>query len=90
MYKARLVAQVFRQVKGLDYFETFSPVVRYDSIRFLLAFFAAFGFQIHRMDVASAFLNGILDVEIYMVQPPALFVQVQKRKCVVYIKVCMV
>ncbi|OWB85592.1 catalytic activity protein [[Candida] boidinii] len=61
VYKARLVAQGFRQVKGLDHFETFSPVVSYDSIRFLLAISSHFHFQIHQIDVTTAFLNGILD-----------------------------
>ena len=65
-YKARLVAQGFRQVYGLDYFETFSPVVRYESIRIVLALSAHFGLLIHQMDVSTAFLNGTLDEEIYM------------------------
>ncbi|TID31301.1 hypothetical protein CANINC_000106, partial [Pichia inconspicua] len=68
-YKARLVAQGFRQVYGLDYFETFSPVVRYESIRIVLALSAQFGLEIHQMDVSTAFLNGKLNEEIYMKVP---------------------
>ena len=68
-YKARLVAQGFRQVYGLDYFETFSPVVRYESIRILFALASQFKLIIHQMDVTTAFLNGSLDEEIYMKVP---------------------
>lgn len=69
-YKARLVAQGFRQVHGLDYGETFSPVVRYESIRVLFALAARFDLVIHQMDVTTAFLNGDLHEEIYMQPPP--------------------
>lgn len=69
IYKARLVAQGFRQVQGLDYQETFSPVIRYESIRLLFATAAEFHLGIHQMDVTTAFLNGDLDEEIYMNQP---------------------
>lgn len=69
LYKARLVAQGFRQIHGIDYGETFSPVVRYESIRVLFALAAQFGLAIHQMDVTTAFLNGDLDEEIYMQVP---------------------
>lgn len=69
-YKARLVAQGFRQVHGLDYGETFSPVVRYESIRVLFALAATFDLVIHQMDVTTAFLNGELHEDIYMQPPP--------------------
>lgn len=69
-YKARLVAQGFRQVHGLDYGETFSPVIRYESIRLLFSLAAQFGLVIHQMDVTTAFLNGDLAEEIYMLPPP--------------------
>ncbi len=69
-YKARLVAQGFRQVQGLDYGETFSPVVRYESIRMLFAIAAQYDLHIHQMDVTTAFLNGDLVEEIYMQPPP--------------------
>ena len=71
-YKARLVAQGFRQIHGLDYTETFSPVVRYESIRVLFAIAAQFQLKIHQMDVTTAFLNGDLAEEIYMRVPPGI------------------
>lgn len=67
-YKARLVAKGFTQRQGIDYGETFSPVVRYASIRILLAISAKFDLDIEQMDVA--FLHGKIDEDIYMVQPP--------------------
>ena len=59
-YKARLVAQGFTQIKGIDYTETYSPVARFTSIRTMLALCAIFGYQVHQMDVETAFLNGTL------------------------------
>ena len=68
-YKARLVAQGFAQKPGIDFTETFAPVAKTDSIRLLLAFAAANNFEIHQVDVKSAFLNGKLEETIYMCQP---------------------
>ena len=68
-YKARLVAQGFSQVQGLDYSEVFSPVVRYAGFRSLLAFANVNDLEVHQMDVTTAFLHGELDHEIYMEQP---------------------
>ena len=68
-YKARLVAQGFLQRAGQDYDETFCPVVRFESIRSILAMAAQKGLIVHQMDVTSAFLNGNLDEEVYMAQP---------------------
>ena len=68
-YKARLVAQAYSQVKGMDYDEVFSPVARNTSVRSLLALANAHDLEIHQMDVKAAFLNGSLDCEIYMSQP---------------------
>ena len=69
-YKARFVAKGYTQKPGEDHDETFSPVVRYSSIRTLLAFSVQNGMIIHQMDVVTAFLNGTLDEDIYMEQPP--------------------
>ena len=68
--KARLVAQGYSQVEGLDFGETFAPVARLESIRILLAYAAFSGFTLHQMDVKSAFLNGPLQEEVYVSQPP--------------------
>lgn len=68
-FKARLVAKGCSQKYGIDFQETFSPVVRYSSIRILLALAVEYGLEIHQMDVVSAYLNGELKDEIYMQQP---------------------
>ncbi len=65
-YKARLVAQGFSQKFGC---ETFSPVVRGESIRALLALATQENMHLHQMDVQIAFLNGDLHEEVYMRQP---------------------
>ncbi|KAK1663679.1 hypothetical protein QYE76_051838 [Lolium multiflorum] len=69
VYKARLVAKGFRQIQGVDYDETFSPVVKLKSVRILLAIAAFFDYEIWQMDVKTAFLNGDIEEELYMVQP---------------------
>jgi len=56
--KARLVAQGFTQIEGLDFGETYAPVARLESIRILLAYAAHHDFKLYQMDVKSAFLNG--------------------------------
>ncbi|GKF00464.1 retrotransposon protein, putative, ty1-copia subclass, partial [Tanacetum coccineum] len=68
-YKARLVAKGFTQTYGVDYEETFSPVANIRAIRILIAITAFYDYEIWKMDVKTAFLNGYLDEDIYMVQP---------------------
>jgi transposase InsO family protein len=68
-HKARLVAKGYSQKYGLDYEETYAPVVRYASLRALLALAAHHDWEVHHMDVKSAYLNGNLAEEIYMEQP---------------------
>ena len=68
-FKARLVAQGYTQKEGLDYDETFSPVVRSESIRSVISLACKEGLKLHQMDVTTAFLNGELDQVIYMKQP---------------------
>jgi len=67
--KARLVARGFSQTHGVDYFETFSPVVRYESVRCILSLAAAKKMDIVQFDVKTAFLNGDLKEEVFMSQP---------------------
>ena len=66
---ARLVAKGFTQIFGLDYNEIFSPVARFESLQLLLVLAMLEDWEIHQMDVKSAFLNGVLEEEIYMEQP---------------------
>eukprot|EP00253_Pinus_taeda_P017794 PITA_17794 len=68
-HKARLVAKGFSQVEGIDYTETFSPVAKMNSIRLVLSLAASLKWEVHQMDVKSAFLHGDLHEEIYMEQP---------------------
>ncbi|KAM1269944.1 hypothetical protein ACFX15_001999 [Malus domestica] len=69
-YKARLVAKGFTQREGIDYNDTFSPVSSKDSMRIIMALTSHFDLELHQMDVKTAFLNGDLEEDIYMVQPP--------------------
>ena len=68
-HKARLVAQGYNQKYGSDYDETFCPVVRLESLRTLVALSTQRGLELHHVDVATAFLNGTLQEEVYMKQP---------------------
>jgi hypothetical protein len=68
--KARLVAQDYTQVEGLDYDETYAPVARLEAIRILLAYACAHNIKLYQMDVKSAFLNGIINELVFVEQPP--------------------
>ncbi|GKG30284.1 retrovirus-related pol polyprotein from transposon TNT 1-94, partial [Tanacetum coccineum] len=67
--KARLVAQGYNQQEGIDYDETYAPVARLEYIRILLAYACALDFRLFQMDVESAFLNGLINDEVYVAQP---------------------
>ncbi|UYV79712.1 hypothetical protein LAZ67_18000381 [Cordylochernes scorpioides] len=68
-FKARLVANGYSQIKNVDYFDTFSPVVRYDSLRILLSHAASERMFLKQFDVKTAFLNGELEELVYLEQP---------------------
>lgn len=69
-YKARLVARGFTQREGIDYEETFAPVLKFSTLRILIALATSLNLQMEQMDVVTAFLNGVLDEVIYMKPPP--------------------
>jgi hypothetical protein len=68
--KARLVAQGYTQVEGLDFGETYAPVARLEAIRILLTYACAHNIKLYQMDVKSVFLNGYINEEVYVEQPP--------------------
>ena len=69
-FKDRLVEKGFSQQLGIDFGETFSPVARLDTVRAVLATKTQNKWKLYQMDVKSTFVNGILEEEIYMQQPP--------------------
>jgi hypothetical protein len=64
--KAHLVAQGYSQLEGLDFGETFAPVARLEAVRILLSFATSKGFKLDQMDIKSAFLNGVIQEEVYV------------------------
>ena len=68
-HKARLVAKGYVQRHGIDFEEVFAPVARLDTVRLLLALAANRGWQVHHLDVKTAFLNSDLVEEVYVSQP---------------------
>ncbi|GJW03741.1 retrovirus-related pol polyprotein from transposon RE1 [Tanacetum coccineum] len=96
-YKARLVAQGFTHIPGLDYSHTFSPVVKASTVRIVLSLAVLNNWSLHQLDVKNAFLNGNLTETVFMEQPPG-FIDVnhqadtslfvfQREKCLLYLLV---
>jgi hypothetical protein len=69
-HKAQLVSKVFSQVEGIGYNETFAPIDKMNSIYLVLSLVVSHKWEVHQMDVKSAFLHGYLQEEIYMEHPP--------------------
>ena len=69
--KARLVAKGYNQEEGIDFDETFARVARLEAIRISLAFTSYMNNKLYQMDVKCAFLNGYLQEEVYVEQPPS-------------------
>lgn len=74
------MAKGYNQKEGIDYNETFSPVSTKDAFRTVMALVAHFNLELHQMDVKTAFLNGDLHEEIYMLQPNG-FVEDENKVC---------
>jgi len=70
MHFKHLVAKVYNQEEGIDYEETYAPVGRLEAIRMFLAYASIMNFMLYQMDVKSAFLNGLIQEEVYVEQPP--------------------
>ena len=79
-YKASLVIKGYKQTKGMDYFDTYSPVTRINSIRMVPAIAALRNLDVHQMDMKTAFLNGDLEEEIYMEHPEGFSTSEQEKK----------
>jgi hypothetical protein len=69
-HKARLIRKGFSQIPGIDFVETFAPVMRLETFRLLMALATKLSLLIHVVDIVGAYLNGTLQETIYMEQPP--------------------
>ena len=79
-HKARLVVKGYAQRHGIDYDEVFAPVARMEAVRLLLALAAHEGWEVHHMDVKTAFLNGDLQEEVFVEQAPGFAQKGQEHK----------
>ena len=79
-YKARLLAKGYVQKHGIDYGEVFAPVARVETIRLVIALAASKGWEVHHLDVKTAFLHGELKEEVYVSQPEGFVVKGKEEK----------
>jgi len=79
-HKARLVAKGYVQKRGIDFDKVFAPVARLETVRLLISIAAQKGWQVHHMDVKSAFLNGELEEDVYVLQPPGFEIKGEECK----------
>ena len=70
-YKARLVTKGYTQTYGIDYQETFAPVIKMNMARVLLSLLVIIDWSLHQLDIKNAFLNGELKEEVYTLLPPS-------------------
>lgn len=75
-----MLACGFTQKLGIDYKETFSPIIKIARLCILIALATIYNLEVHQMDVITIFLHGLLNKEIYISQPPIYEVSSQKRK----------
>jgi hypothetical protein len=79
-HKARLVARGFLEQQGIDFTEVYAPVARMETIRLVVAIANSYGWTLSHMDVKSAFLNGPLEEEVFVLQPPGFEIDHAKDK----------
>ncbi|KAL3500574.1 hypothetical protein ACH5RR_039667 [Cinchona calisaya] len=84
-HKARLVARGYSQQRGIDFDETFSPVVCFETVRTILAMAAQLRWKVYQFDVKSAFLNGDLKEEVYVNQPDGFVVKGATKRILRYV-----
>ena len=75
-----MVAKRFNQRPGIDFTETFAPVARLSSVRLLLSLSAQFNMKVHQLDITTAYLNGIIEEDIYMEKPELLLESLEAIK----------
>ena len=86
-YKARLVGKGYTQVKGIDYVDTFAPVVRAESFRMLVHLASCLDYKLYQLDIGNAYLNAPLKEDVFLNIPPG-FIEFMKTPMVVVKRVC--